>query len=441
MDRLSIEGGHSLKGEVRISGAKNAALPVLAATILTGGPFHIDNCPRLRDIDTFLTLLKDLGVDISEMERPLHSSEGVCHTDGDEGGKIRALHIDSSGLSSHEAPYDLVRTMRASILVLGPLVARTGKARISLPGGCAIGARPIDLHLKGLEKMGARLKLKEGYVEASASRLKGAEIYFDTPTVTGTENLMMAATLARGRTVLKNAAREPEVAHLGEMLNLMGARISGLGTPTITIEGANELRAVAWRIIPDRIEAGTYMMAVGAAGGELTVKDMRAEHLQAVISKLRCAGLQIDVSGDQVFVRKKGRLQSVDIKTLPYPGFPTDLQAQMMVLMSIAEGLSVITETIFENRFMHVAELQRLGANIKTEGRSAIVRGVRELNGAPVMATDLRASASLVLAGLAARGKTMISRVYHLDRGYEEMEKKLSAAGARIIREKAEAPY
>jgi UDP-N-acetylglucosamine 1-carboxyvinyltransferase len=441
MDRLSIEGGHSLKGEVRISGAKNAALPVLAATILTGGPFHIDNCPRLRDIDTFLTLLKDLGVDISEMERPLHRSEGVCHTDGDEGGKIRALHIDSSGLSSHEAPYDLVRTMRASILVLGPLVARTGKARISLPGGCAIGARPIDLHLKGLEKMGARLRLKEGYVEASASRLKGAEIYFDTPTVTGTENLMMAATLARGRTVLKNAAREPEVAHLGEMLNLMGARISGLGTPTITIEGANELRAVAWRIIPDRIEAGTYMMAVGAAGGELTVKDMRAEHLQAVISKLRCAGLQIDVSGDQVFVRKKGRLQSVDIKTLPYPGFPTDLQAQMMVLMSIAEGLSVITETIFENRFMHVAELQRLGANIKTEGRSAIVRGVRELNGAPVMATDLRASASLVLAGLAARGKTMISRVYHLDRGYEEMEKKLSAAGARIIREKAEAPY
>ncbi|MGQ9499321.1 MAG: UDP-N-acetylglucosamine 1-carboxyvinyltransferase [Dissulfurimicrobium sp.] len=427
MDRLSIEGGHSLKGEVRISGAKNAALPVLAATILTGGPFHIDNCPRLRDIDTFLTLLKDLGVDISERKY--------------EDKNIRALHIDSSRLSSHEAPYDLVRTMRASILVLGPLIARTGKARISLPGGCAIGARPIDLHLKGLEKMGARLKLKEGYVEASASRLKGAEIYFDTTTVTGTENLMMAATLAKGKTVLKNAAREPEVTHLGEMLNLMGARISGLGTPTIIIEGVNDLRAVAWRIIPDRIEAGTYMMAVGAAGGELTVKDMRTEHLQAVISKLRCAGLQIEESEDQVFVRKKGRLQSVDIKTLPYPGFPTDLQAQMMVLMSIAEGLSVITETIFENRFMHVAELQRLGANIKIEGRSAIVRGVRELNGAPVMATDLRASASLVLAGLAARGKTMISRVYHLDRGYEEMEKKLSAVGAKIIREKAEAPY
>lgn len=436
MDQLKIEGGHSLKGEIRISGAKNAALPVLAATILTGGPFHIDNCPRLRDINTFLTLLKGLGVAVSEMERPLVRDPG-----GDEGRNIRALYIDSSGLSNHEAAYDLVRTMRASILVLGPLVTRTGKARISLPGGCAIGARPIDLHLKGLEKMGARLRLKEGYVEASASRLKGAEIYFDTPTVTGTENLMMAATLAKGVTVLKNAAREPEVAHLGEMLNLMGARISGLGTPTITIEGVNELRPVAWRIIPDRIEAGTYMMAVGAAGGELTIRDMRTEHLQAVISKLRCAGLQIDGAGDQVFVKKKGRLQSVDIKTLPYPGFPTDLQAQMMVLMAIAEGLSVITETIFENRFMHVAELKRLGADIKIEGRSAIVRGVRELNGAPVMATDLRASASLVLAGLAAKGKTIISRVYHLDRGYEEMEKKLSAAGAKIKREKAETPY
>ncbi|MGB9711992.1 MAG: UDP-N-acetylglucosamine 1-carboxyvinyltransferase [Dissulfurimicrobium sp.] len=473
MDQLKIEGGHSLKGEVRISGAKNAALPVLAATILTGGPFHIDNCPRLRDINTFLTLLKGLGVHVAEMERPLHVSEGVYYTDkevmgglyssctvdtqdahcqerewrtssdrsakdiGKDGYKyIRTLHIDSSDLSGLEAAYDLVRTMRASILVLGPLVARAGKARISLPGGCAIGARPIDLHLKGLEKMGARLKLKGGYVEASASRLKGTEIYLDTPTVTGTENLMMAATLAKGKTVLKNAAREPEVVHLGEMLNLMGARISGLGTPTITIEGVNDLRPVAWRIIPDRIETGTYMMAVGAAGGELTLKDVRAEHLQAVISKLRCAGLQINASGDQIFVKKKGRLQSVDIKTLPYPGFPTDLQAQIMVLMSMAEGLSVITETIFENRFMHVAELQRLGADIKVEGRSAIVRGVKELNGAPVMATDLRASASLVLAGLAAKGITTILRVYHLDRGYEDMEGKLSAVGARIKRER-----
>ncbi len=425
MDQLKIEGGRPLKGSIRISGAKNAALPVIAATILTGGWFHINNCPRLRDIDTFLKLLKELGIEV------------IDGTDDDD----RCLEIDSSGLSNHEAAYELVRTMRASVLVLGPLVARMGKARISLPGGCAIGARPIDLHLKGLEKMGARLKLKEGYVEASASRLKGAEIYFDTPTVTGTENLMMAATIAKGASVLKNAAREPEVVTLGEMLNHMGARIRGLGTPTITIEGVNELRPAAWRIIPDRIEAGTYMMAVGAAGGEITINDAHAEHLQAVIAKLKCAGLQIEEAGPNLFIRKKGRLQSVDIKTLPYPGFPTDLQAQMMTLMATAEGLSVITETIFENRFMHVAEIRRLGADIKVEGRSAIVRGVNGLKGAPVMATDLRASASLVLAGLAAKGTTTISRVYHLDRGYEAMEKKLAAAGARIAREKTETPY
>ena len=421
MDKLVIEGRHPLKGTIRISGAKNAALPILAATLLTGGTFKLHNVPRLVDIKTFTDLLMDLGVAVKFVR------------DKDS----NFIDIDSSKLSDHEAPYDLVRKMRASILVLGPLMARTGKARVSLPGGCAIGARPIDLHLKGLELMGAKLRLKKGYVEATAGRLKGARIYFDTPSVTGTENLMMAGVLAKGTTVLGNAAREPEVVALGEMLIHMGARIRGLGSESIEIQGVSELSPVDWEIIPDRIEAGTYMMAVGAAGGELIIENVRADNLEAVISKLRSAGLRIETDNTRIFVKKNGRLRSVDVKTLPYPGFPTDLQAQIMVLMALAGGLSVITETIFENRFMHVAELRRLGADIKAEGRSAIIRGVRDLNGAPVMATDLRASASLVLAGLAARNTTTISRVYHLDRGYEDLEHKLAAVEAKIRREKA----
>jgi len=418
MDQLVIEGRHPLKGTIKISGAKNAALPILAATLLTGGTFRLKNIPKLLDITTFIELLTDLG---SKIE---YDSDGV-------------LSIDSSDLSDHEAPYELVRRMRASILVLGPLIARLGRARVSLPGGCAIGARPIDFHLKGLELMGVDLQLKEGYVEAKTRGLTGAHIYFDIPSVTGTENLMMAGVLANGTTILVNAAREPEIVALGQMLIHMGSKIKGLGSNTIEIEGVKELRPVDWKIIPDRIEAGTYMMAPGAAGGKLIIEDVVTEHLEAVISKLRATGLQIETGKTSISVKKRGTLCSVDVKTLPYPGFPTDLQAQIMVLMSLASGLSVITETIFENRFMHVAELRRLGADIRIEGRNAIIKAVRKLNGAPVMATDLRASASLVLAGLAARGTTTISRVYHLDRGYECMEQKLAAVNARIRREKA----
>ncbi len=420
MDQLVIEGRRPLKGTVRISGAKNAALPILAATLLTDGTFRLRNIPRLVDIKTFTDLMTDLGVIV----------DYSAYNDSD------IVNIDSSGLSDHEAPYDLVRKMRASILVLGPLLSRTGKARVSLPGGCAIGARPINLHLKGLELMGAKLQLKKGYIEAKAGRLNGAHIYFDTPSVTGTENLMMAAVLSQGTTVLRNASREPEILALGQMLNQMEAKIKGLGSDTIRIEGVRKLRPVDCSIIPDRIEAGTYMMAVGAAGGELIIENLSVNHLEAVISKLRSTGLQIEGDNARISVRKKGTLHSVDIKTLPYPGFPTDLQAQIMVLMTMADGLSVITETIFENRFMHVAELRRLGADIKVEGRSAIIKGIKGLNSAPVMATDLRASACLVLAGLAAKGTTVISRVYHLDRGYEHLEQKLAAVGANIKREK-----
>lgn len=428
MEQLVIEGSHSLKGIVQISGAKNAALPVLAATLLAPGEFTITNLPDLKDIRTFLNLLKGLGVKVPSL--PKEDTE-----------KDRTCLLNTTAISSHEAAYDLVRTMRASVLILGPLLARTGAARISLPGGCAIGARPIDFHLKGLEHMGARLTLKAGYVEAKASRLTGAEIYFDVPSVTGTENLMMAASLARGKTTLKNAAREPEVVALGQMLQAMGARIQGLGSSVIEIEGVKELKPVKWRIIPDRIETGTYLMAAAAAGGELRLQNACPEYLEAVIAKLREIGLEIEWKDREMWVRRKRRLKSADVTTMPYPGFPTDLQAQFMLLMAISEGLSVITETIFENRFMHVPELNRLGADIRVDGRSAIVRGTRELTGAPVMATDLRASACLVLAGLAARGKTTISRIYHLDRGYEHMEKKLAGAGACIQRIRAEMPY
>ncbi|MEZ0328526.1 MAG: UDP-N-acetylglucosamine 1-carboxyvinyltransferase [Dissulfuribacterales bacterium] len=428
MEQLVIEGGHSLKGAIRISGAKNAALPVLAATLLTPGKFTITNLPDLRDIRTFLNLLAGLGINVSSFLK-------------EDPEKDRGVLLDTTTISNHEAAYDLVRTMRASVLILGPLLARTGTARISLPGGCAIGARPIDFHLKGLERMGARLTLKAGYVEAKASRLTGTEIYFDVPSVTGTENLMMAASLARGKTLLKNAAREPEVVTLGQMLQAMGAKITGLGSSVIEIEGVKELKAIEWRIIPDRIETGTYLMAVAAAGGELRLQNACPEYLEAVIAKLREIGMEIEQKDQILWVRRKRRLKSADVTTMPYPGFPTDLQAQFMLLMATADGLSVITETIFENRFMHVPELNRLGADIRIEGKSAIVRGVKELIGAPVMATDLRASACLVLAGLAARGKTTVSRIYHLDRGYEHMEKKLAGVQARIERIRTEMPY
>ncbi len=416
MEYLEIKGGRSLSGTVRISGAKNAALPILSATLLAGGGFEIDQVPDLQDVRILLRLLKELGVEVKDK--------------GPSG-----LLLDSEKLESFEAPYDLVRRMRASVLVLGPLVARLGRARVSLPGGCAIGARPIDFHLKGLELMGAKLEIREGFVEARAKRLIGAHIYFDVPSVTGTENLMMAACLAKGKTVLENAAKEPEVVALGEMLREMGAGISGLGTGTIVVEGSRELRPVYCKIIPDRIEAGTYLMAAGAAGGELVIENCIPEHLETVIIKLKAAGLKIKEAGPgRIKVKKRGRLKSVDVKTQPYPGFPTDLQAQIMVLMATAGKLSVVTETIFENRFMHVAELKRLGADIRVEGRSAIVRGVKYLYGAPVMATDLRASACLVLAGLAARGTTLVQGLEHLDRGYEKMDEKLAALGARIRR-------
>ena len=418
MDCLEIKGGRTLSGTIRISGAKNAALPILSATLLAEGAFHLCEVPKLKDVRIFLELLQELGVETKTSE------DGV-------------LFVDSSRLNSYEAPYELVRRMRASVLVLGPLVARLGRARVSLPGGCAIGARPIDFHLKGLELMGAKLEIREGFVEARAKRLKGAQIYFDIPSVTGTENLMMAACLAKGKTVLENAAREPEVVALGNMLKEMGADIHGLGTDTIVIYGCRHLRPVACTIIPDRIEAGTYLMAAGAAGGELTIENCVPEHLDTVMLKLKAAGLKLKIiDSDKIRVRRRGRLNSVDVKTQPYPGFPTDLQAQIMVLMAIAGKLSVITETIFENRFMHVAELKRLGADIRVEGRSAIVRGVKHLNGAPVMATDLRASACLVLAGLAAKGTTLVQGLHHLDRGYERMDEKLARVGARIKRVK-----
>ncbi|MDP2798288.1 MAG: UDP-N-acetylglucosamine 1-carboxyvinyltransferase [Deltaproteobacteria bacterium] len=416
MDKIIIEGGYPLEGEVVISGAKNAALPLIASTLLAAGGHVFDNVPDLVDIKTLLKLLDYMGVRSSR------------------NGK--RLEIDTRGADKCEAPYDLVRTMRAAVLVLGPLLARFGQARVSLPGGCAIGARPINLHLKALEKMGVNIDLEQGYVIARVDGLKGAPVYFDVVSVTGTENVMMAATLARGTTVIKNAACEPEVAALADYLVKMGARIKGAGTDTIVIEGVSELRPGHCNIIPDRIEAGTYMIAAGLTGGDLFLRNCQAGHLQAAIAKLRETGLVVDVDSGGMRVRRNGPIRSVDVKTQPYPGFPTDLQAQMMVLMTMGNGLSVITETIFENRFMLVGELQRMGAVIIVEGRSAIIKGGGNLLAAPVMATDLRASASLILAGLVAEGKTEVSRVYHLDRGYERLEEKLSSVGAHIWRVK-----
>lgn len=413
MDKIVIVGGESLRGDVRISGAKNAALPILASALLVGGWNTFHNIPDLMDIKTIRKLLNSLGVEIE--------GQGT-------------LRINAGVITSCEASYDLVRTMRASILVLGPLVARMGEARVSLPGGCAIGARPVNLHIKALRALGAEVTLKDGYVEAKATRLKGAEIYFDISTVTGTENIMMAATLAKGKTLLKNAAREPEVVNLAEVLIGMGARIHGAGSDVITIEGVERLHPAEATVIPDRIEAGTFLIAAGITGGDVRILGCNPLHLDALIAKLRDAGMRIDVAEDSLRAAGGGTLRSVDVKTLPYPGFPTDLQAQIMALMAVAKGLSVITETVFENRFMHVSEMIRMGADIVIQGKSALVRGVSKLHGAPVMATDLRASASLILAGLAAEGTTVLSRVYHIDRGYQQIEKKLSALGADIRR-------
>jgi UDP-N-acetylglucosamine 1-carboxyvinyltransferase len=413
--RLVIEGGVPLRGEVRVSAAKNAALPLLAASLLSAEPVVLENVPRLADIATIRVLLERLGTEIEDRDG---------HT-----------VVRTPALRSIEAPYDLVSTMRASVLVLGPLLARAGRARVSLPGGCAIGARPIDLHLKGLERLGAEVTLSQGYVEARAARLKGAQIVFDLVTVTGTENLMMAASLAEGTTILENSAREPEIPDLARLLTAMGARIHGAGTERIEIEGVHDLGGARHRIIPDRVEAGTFLVAGAITGGDVTVRDVVPAHLSAVLSKLEATGALVEVGADHVRMRMTGRPRPTDVVTNPYPGFATDMQAQIMSLLGLAEGSSVITETIFENRFQHAAELRRLGAAIEIEGRRAVIRGVPGYQGAPVMATDLRASASLVLGGLAGAGTTEVSRVYHLDRGYEGMEQKLLGLGARVRRE------
>ncbi|MFZ5470689.1 MAG: UDP-N-acetylglucosamine 1-carboxyvinyltransferase [Myxococcota bacterium] len=421
MDKIIVKGDGPLKGETYASGAKNAALPILASALLADGEHTFRNVPDLVDVGTMLKVLRTMG----------------CQAERLTGKNKHVAQVEMNGKVTPEAPYELVKTMRASVLVLGPLLARFGRARVSMPGGCAIGARPIDQHLKGLKALGAEVELTEGYVEARAKRLKGGVVSFDLITVTGTENVMMAASLAKGRTTLENAAREPEVEELAKVLNKMGARISGAGSDVITIDGVDALRPVDHAILPDRIEAGTLLVAAAVTGGEVLVKNAVPEHLEAVIQKLRETGCQVRVEDGGIRLTGPSTLRSVDIKTLEHPGFPTDMQAQLMVLMSVAEGTSVITESIFENRFMHVAELRRMGADISVEGATAIVRGVEGLSGAPVMATDLRASASLILAGLRAEGHTEVSRVYHLDRGYERLERKLRALGANIRRVKS----
>jgi UDP-N-acetylglucosamine 1-carboxyvinyltransferase len=419
MDKLLIRGGRRLEGELTISGAKNAALPQLCAALLTAEPVHLSNAPQLQDVGTMLKLLRSMGV-----------SAGRHPADGGE------LVIDAGSLSRAEAPYDLVKTMRASILALGPLLARFGEARVSLPGGCAIGSRPVDQHIRGLQAMGAQISVEHGYIIAKASRLKGARIATDMVTVTGTENLLMAATLADGETVLENAAQEPEIPDLAELLIAMGAKIEGHGTSRIHVQGVERLHAPAGghRIVPDRIETGTFLCAVAAAGGDVFLRDARAEHLDAVVDKLREAGAVIEAAGGGIRVRMDGRPRAVSFRTSEYPAFPTDMQAQFMAVNCIAEGAAKVSETIFENRFMHVNELLRLGAHIEVDGHTAVVQGVERLSGASVMATDLRASASLVIAGLVAEGETTVDRIYHLDRGYDRMEAKLRALGADIER-------
>ena len=415
MQTMVIQGGQRLAGEVRISGAKNAALPILAATLLGKGTCTIANVPGVVDVLTMSKVLTHLGATV------------------DAQGDRFTVSLDA--ITSCQAPYDLVKTMRASVLVLGPLVARWGEAVVSLPGGCAIGARPINLHLAALEKMGAEILIEHGNVHARVGgRLKGARIYFDLPTVTGTENIMMAACLAEGTTVIENAAREPEVGDLAQFLTKRGARISGAGTDVIAIEGVAELRGADHEIVPDRIEAGTYLTAGAITGGDVRVERCRPDHCEALIAKLCEAGMDLTVEKEAIRVRATGRLRSADFKTLPYPGFPTDMQAQMMALLSVAQGISVITESVFESRFIHVLELQRMGADIRIEGKHAVVTGTERLSGAPVMASDLRASASLILAGLAAEGETRVARVYHLDRGYERLDAKLAGLGAQVTR-------
>jgi UDP-N-acetylglucosamine 1-carboxyvinyltransferase len=414
MKGIIIEGGERLVGEVIVGGSKNAALPALAAALLVEGACIFSNCPRLRDVDTFRALLENLGA------RLRWKGAGE-------------LEVDTSGISGVIAPYDLVKTMRASVLVLGPLLARMGEAEVSLPGGCAIGARPVDLHLKGLEQLGAEIQLEHGYIKARAQQLTGGQIYLEIPTVTGTENLMMAAVLAKGTTVIENAAREPEVQELAHILSAMGAEIEGAGTAVLTIQGVDHLLPVRYAIMPDRIEAGTLMIAAGLTKGNILIKGCRLDQMEAVVGKLQEVGIEISPQKEgEVRVVGDGRVRSADVKTLPYPGFPTDMQAQFMALMTVANGISAISETIFENRFMHVSELKRMAADIRVQGSTAIVSGVPRLSGAPVMATDLRASASLVLAGLAAEGRTVISRVYHLERGYDDLVGKLRALGATV---------
>jgi UDP-N-acetylglucosamine 1-carboxyvinyltransferase len=414
MEKIIIQGGRPLTGSVQIGGAKNAALPILVSSLLTDGWCTYHNVPYLRDIDSIKQLLTHLGAEVE--------------TDG------HTIRINATGLSNHEAPYDLVRKMRASILVLCPLVARLKKARVSLPGGCAIGARPINFHLKGLTLLGADIELAHGYVEASAKTLIGNEIYFDVPSVTGTENLLMAAVLAEGTTILRNTAREPEVIAMIDVLNQMGAKIEGAGTSILTIQGVKTLEPVEVSIIPDRIETGTFMVAAALTKGDIKITDCEPDHITGIIHKLRQTGATVSIKDKSVHVIGSDIIQSIDIKTLPYPGFPTDMQAQFMVLMATANGLSIISETIFENRFIHVSELKRLGADITISGNTAMIKGIPTLSGAPVMATDLRASASLILAGLIAKGTTEVNRIYHLDRGYEAIEKKFQKLGANIER-------
>ena len=416
VDKLQIQGGVALEGEVRISGAKNAALPILAGTLLADGPVTGSNVPHLQDVTTMIELLGRMGVDVTIGER-MH------------------VEVDPTALREPYAPYELVKTMRASILVLGPLVARCGRADVSLPGACAIGARPVNIHVAGLQAMGADIHIEGGYIRARASRLKGARLVLETVTVTGTENLMMAAALAAGETIIENAAREPEVVDLANFINSMGGKIRGAGTDTLVIEGVERLGGTHHDVLPDRIESGTYLVAGAITGGRVRIKNTRPDHLDAVLAKLRDAGATIAVGDNWVELDMRGRRpRAVDIRTAPYPAFPTDMQAQFAALDTVAEGVGTIVETIFENRFMHMLEMRRLGAEIRLEGNTAIIRGVPKLTAAPVMATDLRASASLVLAGLVADGRTDIERIYHIDRGYETIEEKLAQLGARIRR-------
>jgi UDP-N-acetylglucosamine 1-carboxyvinyltransferase len=422
VDKLLIRGGEPLSGEIRISGAKNAVLPILAATLLADGPVTVGNVPHLHDVTTTMALLAGMGAALTLGER-------------------MSITVDPREVHHFEAPYELVKTMRASILVLGPLVARFGQARVSLPGGCAIGSRPVNLHLKGLADMGAEIDVAGGYIDARAKRLKGARLVMELVTVTGTENLMMAAALAKGTTLIENAAREPEVVDLANCLNRMGADIEGAGTDTIVIRGVEQLHAAEYQVLPDRIETGTYLTAAAMTGGKVRLKDTDPALNDAVLAKLHDAGAHLRQGADWIELDMAGnRPRAVDVRTLPYPGFPTDMQAQFIALNAVAKGAGAITETVFENRFMHVSEIQRMGADVRLEGNTAFTRGVRRLTGAPVMATDLRASASLVLAGLVAKGETLVDRIYHIDRGYECIEEKLSQLGASIRRVSSAAP-